>query len=56
MEQLSDSLMNAFAKVKQPNPRFEAIREQIGIYEDNLNSVEKNLLKLAKCYQGIAKR
>ncbi|KAI9031395.1 hypothetical protein DFJ74DRAFT_702404 [Hyaloraphidium curvatum] len=40
-ENLSDTLLNAFSKLKKPDPRFGAFRESLDKLEENLSAVEK---------------
>jgi hypothetical protein len=56
-ESLSDSLLNAFAKIKKPDEKFEELKETIDKLEDNLNTVERLYTRINKRQQGtIMKR
>ncbi|KXN70470.1 putative lipid binding protein [Conidiobolus coronatus NRRL 28638] len=48
LENLSDSLINSFSKIKNPDQRFIDIKDQIDKFEDNLNSADKLHLKINK--------
>lgn len=48
LESISDTLLNAFARLKKPDPRFAEFRESLDKLEENLSGVEKHHVKLAK--------
>ncbi|CAO3641176.1 unnamed protein product [Mucor fragilis] len=48
IDSISDTLVNAFAKLKKPDERFEEMKEQISKLEDNLNTVEKLYFRINK--------
>ncbi|TPX35947.1 hypothetical protein SmJEL517_g01706 [Synchytrium microbalum] len=48
IDNLSDTLMNAFAKVKKPDERFVELRDVIEKFEENLKTVEKLTNNLEK--------
>jgi sorting nexin-4 len=52
LEYLSDSLINSFSKIKNPDQRFIDIKDQIDKFEDNLNSADKLHLKISKRQAG----
>ncbi|KAJ3415707.1 intercellular trafficking and secretion [Chytridiales sp. JEL 0842] len=47
-ENLSDTLLNAFAKVRKPDERFTEFKEQLDKFEGNISTVEKLHAKLVK--------
>ncbi|KAI8341717.1 hypothetical protein BC941DRAFT_414301 [Chlamydoabsidia padenii] len=53
LETLSDTLLNAFAKVKKPDERFTTIKDQIDKLEDNLNTVERLYTRISKRQQDL---
>ncbi|KAI8088737.1 uncharacterized protein BX664DRAFT_385346 [Halteromyces radiatus] len=48
LESLSDTLLNAFAKVKKPEERFTTMKDNIDKLEDNLNTVERLYTRIGK--------
>ena len=46
IENLSDSLLNAFARVKKPDERFMAMREHIDKFEESLNVSERHWTRI----------
>lgn len=48
LDNLTESLMNAFAKVSRPNQRFIDVRDRCGQLEDNLSHVEKVVSRVAR--------
>lgn len=48
LDSISDTLVNAFAKLKKPDERFEEMKDQINKLEDNLNTVEKLYFRINK--------
>lgn len=41
IDNISDTLLNAFARVRKPDERFMSIREGVDKFEDGLNSTER---------------
>ena len=41
IDNLSDSLLNAFSKVRKPDERFLAMRESVDKFEEGLNVTER---------------
>ena len=41
MDNLSDTLLNAFSKVRKPDERFLAMRESVDKFEEGLNVTER---------------
>jgi sorting nexin-4 len=41
IDNLSDTLLNAFARVRKPDERFIAMREGVEKFEDDLNIIER---------------
>ncbi|KAI8887122.1 hypothetical protein K501DRAFT_212500 [Backusella circina FSU 941] len=52
-ESLSDTLLNAFAKIKKPDEKFEELKEMIDKLEDNLNTVERLYTRINKRQQDL---
>ncbi|CAO3636691.1 unnamed protein product [Cunninghamella echinulata] len=48
LDSLSDSLVNAFTKVKKPDEKFVMMRDNIEKLEDNLNTVERLYTRISK--------
>ncbi|KAI8333891.1 hypothetical protein BC941DRAFT_433277 [Chlamydoabsidia padenii] len=48
LESISDTLLNAFAKVKKPEERFTMMKDRIDKLEDNLNTVERLYSRIGK--------
>ncbi|KAI8637686.1 hypothetical protein BD408DRAFT_447423 [Parasitella parasitica] len=48
IDSISDTLVNAFVKLKKPDERFEDMKEQISKLEDNLNTVQKLYYRINK--------
>ncbi|KAG0171292.1 intercellular trafficking and secretion [Apophysomyces sp. BC1034] len=48
LESLSDTLLNAFAKVKKPDERFLSMKDCIDKFEDNLGTVERLYARISK--------
>ncbi|TPX43014.1 hypothetical protein SeLEV6574_g05293 [Synchytrium endobioticum] len=53
LDNISDTLMNAFVKVKKPDERFVELRDVIDKYEDNLKNVEKLTNSLEKHQEDL---
>lgn len=53
LDSISDRLINAFAKIKKPDEKFEEMKDQINKLEDNLNTVERLYIRINKRQQGI---
>lgn len=41
LDNLSDTLLNAFSRVRKPDDRFLAMRESVEKFEDDLTLVER---------------
>ena len=41
MDNISDTLLNAFSKVRKPDERFLAMRESVDKFEERLNASER---------------
>ncbi len=41
LENISDTLLNAFSRVKKPDERFLVMREGVDKFEDGLNTSER---------------
>jgi len=41
IDNLSDSLLNAFARVRKPDERFITMRESVDKFEESLNTSER---------------
>eukprot|EP00158_Paraphelidium_tribonemae_P004297 Partr_v1_DN26679_c0_g2_i1_m69550 putative sorting nexin len=52
-ESVTDSLINAFSKLKERDERFDSLADNVQAYGDNLNALERNGLKLVKSNQDI---
>lgn len=52
-ESIGDTLINAFAKIKKPDEKFEEMKELVGKLEDNLNIVERLYMRINKRQQGM---
>jgi sorting nexin-4 len=52
LDSISDTLVNAFAKLKKPEERFEEMKDQINKLEDNLNTVERLYTRINKRQHG----
>ncbi|KAI9318375.1 lipid binding protein [Dichotomocladium elegans] len=47
-ESLSDTLLNAFSKVKKPDDRFVQMKDIIDKFEENLNTIERLYTRVGK--------
>lgn len=54
LESLSDTLLNAFVKIKKPEERFTVMKDYVDKLEDNLNMVERLYTRIGKRQQGRA--
>lgn len=52
-ESLSDTLLNAFTKIKKPDERFIEMKDTIDKLEDNLNTVERLYSRISKRQTGM---
>ncbi|GAA5803919.1 hypothetical protein HPULCUR_009404 [Helicostylum pulchrum] len=50
---IGDTLVNAFAKIKKPDEKFEEMKESIIKLEDNLNIVERLYMRINKRQQDL---
>lgn len=46
LDNISDSLVNAFTKVKKPDDRFVVLKDNLDRLDDSLSNIEKIILKL----------
>jgi sorting nexin-4 len=53
LDSISDTLVNAFVKIKKPDEKFEEMKDQISKLEDNLNTVERLYTRISKRQQGM---
>jgi sorting nexin-4 len=51
-ENLSDTLLNAFSKVRKPDERFTEFKDQLDKFEENITTIEKLHAKLVKIQTG----
>jgi sorting nexin-4 len=52
LESLSDTLLNAFVKIKKPEERFTVMKDYVDKLEDNLNTVERLYTRIGKRQRG----
>ena len=52
LDTLSDTLLNAFSKIKKPDERFVDMKETVDKLEDNLNTVEQLYSRIGKRQNG----
>lgn len=52
LESLSDTLLNAFSRIKKPDERFVDMKDVIDKLEDNLNTVERLYSRIGKRQLG----
>ncbi|KAJ9051987.1 intercellular trafficking and secretion [Entomophthora muscae] len=48
LENLSESIVNAFTKIKRPDPVFVEIKDEIDKFEENLSAIEKMHQRILK--------
>lgn len=53
LDTFSDSLLNAFSKIKNPDQRFVHMKEQLDKLEENLTLIEKTLNRTNKRQEGM---
>ncbi|KAI8390057.1 hypothetical protein BD560DRAFT_379787 [Blakeslea trispora] len=53
LDSISDTLVNAFAKLRKPDERFESMKEDIHRLEENLNTVERLYMRINKRQQDL---
>ncbi|OBZ83339.1 Sorting nexin-4 [Choanephora cucurbitarum] len=53
LDSISDTLVNAFAKLRKPDERFESMKENIHRLEENLNTVERLYMRINKRQQDL---
>ena len=53
LDTLSDTLLNAFTKIKKPDERFVDMKEIVDKLEDNLNIVERLYSRIGKRQIGL---
>lgn len=51
-DSLQDTLLNAFAKVRKPDERFESMRERLERLEEGLSSTERVVLRTRAKHGG----
>lgn len=54
-DSISDTLVNAFVKIKKPDEKFEEMKDSVSKFEDNLNTVERLYMRINKRQQGKLK-
>lgn len=52
MESFSDNILNAFAKIKNIDPKFKDLEDNINKYEYNFNLIFNSNLKLIRKNTG----
>ena len=52
IDNLSDTLLNAFAKVKKPDERFVVMRESVDKFEEGLTSSERLMTRIRNRSSG----
>lgn len=52
LDAIGDVLLNAFAKIKKPDERFVAMREEVEKLEENLQGLEKLEQRILKRQEG----
>lgn len=53
LDNISDSLVNAFTKVRKPDERFIEMRESIDKYEEAMNGIDRLIAKERSRTEGI---
>lgn len=53
LDTFSDSLLNAFSKIKNADERFVHMKEQLDKLEENLTLIEKTLNRTNKRQEGM---
>ncbi|KAI8076431.1 uncharacterized protein B0P05DRAFT_545850 [Gilbertella persicaria] len=54
MDTIGDSLLNAFSKIRKPDPRFIEMKERSDRMEENLDMLQKTLLRTTKRTQDLS--
>jgi sorting nexin-4 len=54
LDNISDSLVNAFTKVRKPDERFIEMRESIDKYEEAMNGIDRLIAKERSRTEGIS--
>lgn len=52
MGSIGDTLVNAFARLKKPDERFEEMKEMVNRLEENLNTIERLYMRINKRQRG----
>lgn len=52
MDTLGDSLLNAFAKIRKPDPHFVEMKDRVDRLEENFVVLEKTLSRTNKRTEG----
>jgi hypothetical protein len=55
LDNISDSLVNAFTKVRKPDERFLEMREAIDKYEEAMNSIDRLVSKERSRTEGSSR-
>lgn len=55
MDTIGDSLLNAFSKIRKPDPRFVEMKERNDRMEENLDMLQKTLLRTNKRTEDLVK-
>ncbi|KAI8334454.1 hypothetical protein BD560DRAFT_456874 [Blakeslea trispora] len=53
IDTIGDSLLNAFSKIRKPDPRFVEMKERSDRMEENLDMLQKTLLRTTKRTQDL---
>lgn len=56
LDNISDSLVNAFTKVRKPDERFLEMREAIDKYEEAMNSIDRLVGKERSRTEGMCEK
>ena len=54
MESVSEALLNAFTKVKKPDPKFTEILQTMEVLDENMTAIDKNYTRLVKVYEEMS--
>lgn len=55
MGSIGDTLVNAFARLKKPDERFEEMKEMVNRLEENLNTIERLYMRINKRQRDLQK-
>lgn len=54
MDTISDSLVNAFAKIRKKDERFVEMKDRVDRLQENMSLLEKTLLRTNKRTEGTS--